>query len=123
MGGWYYPQGLYKSEELNGLSCEKFCEAIRAEGWSDCYPGGNAPLHLHPVFHRADIFNMGKPTMISFGQRDVRQGKGTLLVSESIHDISFSVPWFKHYRPELIEEYAMGFRKIAENSRQLDRNV
>jgi hypothetical protein len=67
------------------------------------------------VFHTADIFNMGKPTMIAFGQRDVRQTKGTLPVSERIHEISFSVPWFKHYRPEIIEEYAGTFRKIAEN--------
>lgn len=118
MGGWYYPQGLYRGEELGGLPCEKFCEAVRAEGVPACYPGGNDPLHLHPVFHTADIFNMGKPTMIAFGQRDVRQGQGTLPVSERIHAISFSVPWFKQYRPEIIEEYAEAFRKVAENSGQ-----
>lgn len=119
MGGWYYPQGLYRSEELGGLPCEKFCEAVRAEGVANCYPGGNDPLHLHPVFHTADIFHTGKPTMIAFGQRDVRQGKGTLPVSERIHEISFSVPWFKQYRPESIAEYAAAFRKVAENSHQL----
>ena len=116
MGGWYYPQGLYRSDELGGLSCEKFCEAVRAEGVSNCYPGGNDPLHLHPVFHTADIFNMGKPTVLAFGQRDVRQGKGTLPVSERTHEICFSIPWFKKYRPEVIEEYAGAFRKVAENS-------
>jgi perosamine synthetase len=31
MGGWYYPQGLYREGELGGLSCARFCEAVRAE--------------------------------------------------------------------------------------------
>ncbi len=115
MGGWYYPQGLYRREELGGVPCERFCDAVRAEGVPNCYPGGNDPLHLHPVFHTADLFNLGQPTMIAFGQRDVRQGPGTLPVSEQIHEISFSVPWFKQYRPDIIEEYAAAFRKVAEN--------
>jgi len=118
MGGWYAPKGLYRSEELNGLSCARYTEAVKAEG---CHTnaGANAPLHLHEVYHSADIFNMGKPTMISFGQRDVRQGKGSLPIAESIQDITFSIPWFKHYRPEIIEKYAECFRKVAENASDL----
>jgi len=121
MGGWYAAKGLYRAEELGGLSCEKFCEAVKAEGVSACYPGANFPLHLHPVFHDADIFNMGKPTMISFGQRDVRQGKGTLPVSEKIKEICYGIPWFKKDRPAVIREYAMAFRKVAENADQLKK--
>ena len=113
MGGWYNVRGLYNAAELGGLSCEKFCEAVRAEGADICLPGGNAPLHLHPVFHEADIFNQGKPTMISFGQRDVRQGPGSLPISEKINDIAFGVPWFKHDNPEIIEQYAAAYRKVA----------
>ena len=60
-----------------------------------------------------DLFRQGKPTMIAFGQRDVRQGPGTLPVSESIADIAFGVPWFKHDRPAVIEEYAAAYRKVA----------
>jgi len=112
-GGWYNARGLYNADELGGLSCEKFCEAVRAEGADICHPGGNAPLHLHPVFHEADIFNQGKPTMIAFGQRDVRQGAGSLPVSEKINDIAFGIPWFKHDDPELIEQYANAYRKVA----------
>lgn len=119
MGGWYYPQGLYRSEELGGLACEQFCEAVRAEGVSQCYPGGNDPLHLHPVFHTADIFNMGQPTMIAFGQRDVRQSRGSLPISEQIHEICLAIPWFKQFQPDRIKEYAAAFRKVAEQSCQL----
>lgn len=115
MGGWYASHGLYRAEELCGLPCAKFAEAVAAEG-APCHAGANQPLHIHPVFHTADIFNMGKPTMISFGQRDVRQGAGTLPVAESIMEIAYGIPWFKHDRPEIIEEYATAFRKVAENA-------
>lgn len=121
MGGWYAARGLYRSEELGGLPVHRFCEAVQAEGVGCCAPGANGPLHLHPVFHSADIFGMGKPTMISFGQRDVRQGPGTLPVSERIKEIAFSIPWFKHDRPEIIKEYAAAYRKVAERAEDLLR--
>lgn len=119
MGGWYNCRGLYRSKELGGLPMARFCEAVRAEGVGWCHPGANFPLHLHPVFHTADIFNMGKPTMISFGQRDVRQGPGTLPVAESIAEIAFGIPWFKKFRPAIIKEYAKAYRKVAENYKEL----
>ncbi len=118
-GGWYNARGLYNADELGGLSCEKFCEAVRAEGVEVCHPGGNAPLHLHPVFHEADIFNQGQPTMIAFGQRDVRQGPGSLPISERIDEIAFGIPWFKYDRPEMIEQYANAYRKVAMQADQL----
>ncbi len=121
MGGWYNARGLYRAKELGGLSCEKFCAAVRAEGVEMCNPGANGPLHLHPVFHDADLFNMGKPTMISFGQRDVRQGAGMLPVSEAINDICYGIPWFKLDRPAIIKGYAQAFRKVAEHADQLKR--
>ncbi len=119
MGGWYAPKGLYRAEELGGLSCERFCEAVRAEGAEMVRSGANFPLHLHPVFHTADLFRMGKPTMVAFGQRDVRQGPGTLPVAERINEICFTVPWFKKDEPEKIAEYASAFRKVAEHADRL----
>jgi len=116
MGAWYAASGLYRAEELGGLPLARFCEAVRAEGVSVSGVGPNDPLHLHPFFHTADIFHQGKPTMIAFGQRDVRQGPGSLKVSERVHDFVHWVPWFKHDRPELIAEYAEAYRKVAENA-------
>ncbi|MDC7245705.1 MAG: DegT/DnrJ/EryC1/StrS family aminotransferase, partial [Sphaerochaetaceae bacterium] len=115
MGAWYYPQALFNSEELNNIECSKFAEAIRAEGISWCFPGGNEPLHLHPFFHTADIFNTGKPTSISFGQRDVRQGVGTLKNSENIKKYSLAIPWFKHFEKKQIDAYIHAFKKVIEN--------
>jgi dTDP-4-amino-4,6-dideoxygalactose transaminase len=119
MGGWYYPRGLYRAEELGGLSAARFCEAVRAEGVLACQPGANFALHTHPVFHEADIFRQSRPTAIAFGQRDVRQGPGTLPVAESVGETVFGIPWFKHDRPDEIERYAAAYRKVAENAQTL----
>jgi dTDP-4-amino-4,6-dideoxygalactose transaminase len=118
MAGWYSSRGLYRSQELGGLSCQKFCEAVAAEGCSIA-PGANFPLHLHPLVHKGDLFRQGKPTMVAFGQRDVRQGPGSLPVSERIKDIAYSIPWFKKDKPELIAAYAQAFRKVAEHADEL----
>lgn len=118
MGGWYSARGLYRAEELGGLPIETFCEAVIAEG-SITGAGSNRPLHLHPLFHTADIFRMGKPTMIAFGQRDVRQGEGSLPVSEASVHTTCAVPWFRKDRPELIEQHAAAFRKVAEHADEL----
>ncbi len=119
MGGWYFPRGLYRAEELGGLPAQKFREAVQAEGVARCGVLSNFPLHTHAVFHEADIFHHGRPTAIAFGQRDVRQGPGTLNVSEKIMDISFGVPWFKHDRPEEIARYAAAYRKVVEHAAEL----
>ena len=116
MGPWYFPRGLYRAEELGGLSCARFCEAVRAESFDFCYPGSNFPLHTHTVFQEADTFNLGKPTMVAFGQRDVRQGVGSLPNAERIAETTFGVPWFKHDRPAEIERYAAVYRKVAEQA-------
>ena len=113
MGGWYAARGLYVAEELNGLPLAKYCEAVRAEGVSCCNPGANNPLHLHPLFHEADIYGDGRPTMVANASRDVRQGPGSLPVTESNAKRCFSIPWFKHDRPADIEEYAAAFKKVA----------
>lgn len=112
MGGWYNPLGIYVPQELGGLPLGKFVDAVVAEGGRTCR-GGNFPLHLHPVFNEADVYNDGKPTRIAFSDRDVRQPKGSLPVSERINNTLFGIPYFKHDRPEIIEQYAAAYRKVA----------
>lgn len=119
-GGWYAAHGIYRKEELDGLSISRFSEAVRAEGAS-CGPGCNSALHLHPVFNTIDIYNQGQPTRIANSPEgvDVRQPRGSLPISEGIQQRVFSIPWFKHYRPKIIEEYAAAYRKVVENYREL----
>jgi dTDP-4-amino-4,6-dideoxygalactose transaminase len=118
MGGWYNPLGHYIPEELRGLPVGRFIEAVKAEGGRSgraC----NAPLHLHPLLNEADVFGDGKPTRIAFADRDVRQGPGSLPVSEALAERCFGVPWFKHNRPEQIERYAAAFKKVALQAEKL----
>ncbi len=118
MAGWYAAHGLYRPEELGGLSLSRFAEAVRAEG-SVCSAGCNLPLHLHPLLRECDVYGHGKPTRIANATREVREPKGSLPVSERIGRLSYSIPWFKRYRPALIEEHALAYRKAAENYREL----
>ena len=117
--GWYAARAHYLPEELGGLSVTTFTAAVRAEGVTDCHPGANPPLHLHPLLNTCDVYGHGKPTRIAHSDRDVRQPEGSLPNSERVASRSFAIPWFKHYRPEIIEQHAEVFRKVAENYRDL----
>jgi len=120
MGGWYAAHGLYRGEELGGLSISRFCEAVRAEGGS-ASAGCNSALHLHPLMNCVDVYSVGRPTRIANLPRgiDVREKRGRLPVTEGIQERVFSIPWFKKYRPGIIRQYAAAYRKVAENYRSL----
>lgn len=113
MAGWYCPHGLYIPEELGGLSSKRFAEAVRAEGFSKCYEGGNYCLHTHKLFKEFDRFGNGKPTRIAFSDRDLLVEDEKCRPSELIQCVQ--IPWFKHYEPEWIEKYANAFKKVINN--------
>lgn len=115
-GGWYYPHFKYVREDLGGLSLQRFAQVIRAEG-SICNPGCNRPLHLHPLFTKMDVYGHGKPTRIAHLRESARidQYPESLPVSENIGHRVFEVPWFKHHRPEVIQEHANAYRKVVKN--------
>jgi perosamine synthetase len=110
-GGWYAAHGIYRSKDLGGLSLGRFCEAVQAEGVPMCFAGCNAALHTHPLFSSIDIYGSGAPTN--------RATRRHLPVTEGIQTKVFNIPWFKHYRPEIIAQYAAAYRKAAENYRDL----
>ena len=119
MGGWYFARGLYRPEELGGLSATRFTEAVRAEGFEKSAPGCNRALHLHPLFNTCDVYGHGKPTRIANADRDLRQPPGSLPVSEGIMGRVCAIPWFKKYRPEVISQFAEAFKKVALNYKEL----
>jgi dTDP-4-amino-4,6-dideoxygalactose transaminase len=124
MGGWYNPLGYYKPEELGGLSISRFCEAVRAEGFEECAPGCNRALHSHPIFTNLDVYGDGKPTILANARpgADVRPNRKTLAVSDSVQTRVFKIPWFKRLIPAEIEQFALAFKKVAENYEQLIPN-
>ena len=117
MGGWYNARGLYAADELGGLPLARFCEALRAEGFP-AHPGANMPLHLQAA-NDLDVYGDGEPTLLANATRDVRAAAGTLPVSEAIGELCFSVPWFKHHRPEIIDEYVLAVKKVAAHAAEL----
>ena len=92
---------------------------MRAEGVGAAVPGANFPLHTHNVFHTADLFGVGKPTMVAWTDRDVRQAPGSLPVAERIAEIAIGIPWFKRYLPPVIEAHAAAYRKVALQAKRL----
>ncbi len=119
MAGWYAPHGHYRPEELGGLSVTRFAEAVRDEGVIDCTAGCNAALHTHPLFNSCDVYRHGKPTRIANTDSDIRNNDRDLTVSEKVGSLTYTIPWFKHYRPEIIEQYANAYRKAAMNFNEL----
>ncbi len=117
-GGYYFARGLYDASALGGLPLAKFCEALEAEGFPTS-TGANAPLHLHPLVNEADIYGDGKPTVLANANRDVRAPAGSLPVSEAVHEIAFAVPWFKHCRYEVIDEYVTAIKKVVAHAAEL----
>lgn len=118
MAGWYASRGHYLPEELGGLSVTRFVQALRAEGVG-VGAGANNALNTHAAFKTADIYGDGKPTRIAFADRDVRELDNDLPNSEALGARVFATPWFKHYRPEIIEEYANAFKKVIANYKEL----
>lgn len=119
MGGWYAARGHYVPEDLEGLPVTKYAEAVRAEGFEGISTGANMALHLHPLLNDCDVYGHSKPTRIANSNRDVRQGPGSLPVTEGIQERLVSIPNFKHYDEKIIEAYAAAFRKVSENYREL----
>lgn len=117
MAGWYLPHYTYHPEELGGLDIHVFSDAVKAETGFGSVPGGNFPLHTHPIFQTFDPIGLGKPARIAFAHRDVRELDKDLTPSEKI--ICAGLPYFRKYMPEYIRLYAEGFRKVAENYEQL----
>lgn len=119
MGGWYFARGLFHSEEVGGLDGERFMAAVRAEGVTSAGMGCNLPLHRFRLFHELDFFHQGMPTVVAFGQRDVRQTDETLPIASNIMKTAFAIPWFKHFDKGIIENHAAAYRKVAENWKEL----
>ena len=119
-GGWYASICKYNSDVFDGLSLSRFAAAVRAEG-SICDPGCNKPLHLHPVFKTMDIYGQGRPTRVANlpAGLEVSEIQESLPVTEAVNKQVFFMPWFKHFWPETIQEFAAAYKKVAQNYKEL----
>ena len=119
-GGWYFPLAHYNSEELDGLSNNRFCEAVKMEG-SQAFPGCNKPLHTHSIFNTYDVYGHGKSTRIANLPDGIKidQIQKPLNVSETINDRIIGLPWFKLFNRDLVDSHIAAFQKVAENHKEL----
>lgn len=120
MAGFYAAQGIYKPDELHGLSVKTFVKAVIAEIGNNDFrisSGCNFPLHTHNYFKSFDFDNSGVPSRIKNAARDVRELDGSLKVAETIQ--CFSIPWIKKFNKEWIEKIADCYRRVLENHEQL----
>ena len=120
--GWYAAMGIYDAEKMDGLSLKCFYEAVKAEGAPNFEIGGYSPLHLHALYSKFDVYKDGKPTNFAFlpeGAELPPHKPGDLPVSEDAPNHTISVPWFKHFRKDIIDEYAAAVRKVYENRHEL----
>jgi len=119
-GGWYFPRAKYHREELGGLSVSRFSDAVEAEG-SICGPGCNSPLHIHPLFNEMDVYGHGRPTRVAnlSETTEISQREGSLPITERINAEVCGIPWFKHHRPDEIEQHADAFKKVVANYKDL----
>ena len=76
-------------------------------------------LHRHRWFHDFDVYGHGKPSVTAFAERDVRQDDSTLPNAAHCEEFCFTVPWFKKYIPEEIDQYIAIYRKVLTNYREL----
>lgn len=68
-----------------------------------------------------DVYGHDRPTRIAYLDESakIEQYIETLPVAQGINRRVFQVPWFKRYRPEIIEEHANAYKKVAENYQAL----
>ena len=119
--GWYAAHGIYVKEELDRLPISVFCKALAAEGTRGISPGCNRPLHTHPLFYDVDVYGSGKPTALTNlpPGTDLRKLTGFLPESDVLQERVFSLPWFKHFRKDIIDEYVNAIHKVIENRSEL----
>lgn len=113
--GWYASVAFYDQDQLGGLSLKRFIDALQAEGVRNVHAGCNRPLHQSKLFYDVDIYGHGQPTArVHFpADSDPRALSGELPVSAGLNARVFTVPWFKHVQPAIIDQYIEAFRKVT----------
>ncbi len=110
---------LYDPDSLGGLSAERFCEAVKAEG---------APLRasaLRPPEHLRSIFTKDLPDLWGKGHQgpaDVplpRYKEGDYPVSEGLLGRVLSSPGWIEAAPGVIKQFALAIRKVVDHHRAL----
>ncbi len=110
---------LYDPDTLGGLTPDKFCEALNAEG-VPMRPGGfRAPEHLRAIYTKdlPGLWGRGHPGPANVPLPRYRQGDYP--VAESLDGRVLSMTGWIEAADGLIDQVAAGIRKVAENHKAL----
>jgi len=111
---WYGLILQYKPNELDGVSIEKFYEALVAEGCKELdRPGSTCPLNYFPLFQRPEVLFPGYKGKIAYK-------KGDFPKAEIFHEHSLKLPvWYRAEDESMVDLYIKAFKKVVKNHKDL----
>jgi perosamine synthetase len=111
---WYGYMLRYRSDQLGGLSRERFHAAVQAEGCVELdMPGSTRPLNLHALFQDpVKLF----PNYAG----SIRYRPGDFPVAERYHETTLKLPvWHRLNDERTVDLYGCAIRKVVEHYRDL----
>lgn len=112
---WYALIFKYKPEKLNGLSIDKFFEALQAEGLVEVdRPGSTSPLNLLPLFQNpSELFPVYKKYPFFYKP-------GDFPVAEKFYESIIKIPvWANSKDKNIVKLYIKGIEKVIKNHKDL----
>ena len=108
--------------EVIGAPISVILKALVAEGvrtQSSIGPYGYGAMHLEPLFNDFSFDGLGGPWADLPAEERSRMERGSLPISERIHDTCFWLSTPVAPSPEWVEQIAEGFRKVASQGERL----
>ena len=110
---------LYEPDGLSGLTAERFCEALAAEGVPMRPRGFRKPEHLRALYTRdlPGLWGKGHPGPANLPLP--RYAKGDFPVSEGLEGRVIGMPGWIECADGLIDQVATAIRKVVDNHKKL----
>lgn len=112
---WYALIFKYNSEKFGGLSVNKFCDALIAEGLVEVdRPNSTSPLNLLPIFQEpGNLFPVYKKIKLNYLPGDFPK-------SEKFFNQAIKLPvWVQSKDSSTVNKYILGFKKVCDNYKEL----
>lgn len=111
---WYAMMIGYDSEKFEGLSIQRFYDALKAEGCKEFdIPSSTCPLNYHPLFQNPGKLFPNYKNKFSYRIGDFPD-------AEKFHNSTLKLPvWHREQDLPIVEKYLSAIEKVAENYKEL----